>query len=172
MFLTVYPILPRRQVDLLLSDGVRLMGVENKKAVTTDPGEEPLTGPESCVTAFLLALHFQQCSHCITQCQAVQYLSCVVGCWCGFGSHGFTILPNGADIALHPACTFVCRSCTPTRLEIRDDNLNFPIQASKSPCVLMQTLKKGGWNLSPTPNQQKKNMNRNCSRHHDLNNNS
>jgi len=55
------------------------MGVENKKAVTTDPGEEPLTGPESCVTAFLLALHFQQCSHCITQNQVVQYLSCVVG---------------------------------------------------------------------------------------------
>ena len=55
------------------------MGVENKKAVTTDPGEEPLTGPESCVTAFLLALHFQQCSHCITQCQVVQYLSCMVG---------------------------------------------------------------------------------------------
>jgi len=59
------------------------MGVENKKAVTTDPGEEPLAGPESCVTAFLLALHFQQCSHCITQCQAVQYLSCLVGCWWG-----------------------------------------------------------------------------------------
>jgi hypothetical protein len=25
----------------------------------------------------------------------------------------------------------------PTRLGIRDDNLNFPIQASKSPCVLV-----------------------------------
>jgi hypothetical protein len=49
------------------------MGVENKKAVTTDPGEEPLTGPESCVTAFLLALHFQQCSHCITHFQRMQH---------------------------------------------------------------------------------------------------
>ena len=62
MFLTVYPILPRRQVDLLLSDGVRLMGVENKKAVKSDPGEKtpqlvadalPHSGSGSGLTAHL-----------------------------------------------------------------------------------------------------------------------
>ena len=65
-----------------------------------------------------------------------------VGCWCGFGFHGLTILPNGADIALHPACTFVCRPCTPTRLgTVRGNGLIVPAHAylgcrDQSPCVL------------------------------------
>ena len=65
-----------------------------------------------------------------------------VGCWCGFGSHGFTILPNGADMALHPACTFVCRPCTPTRLgTVRGNGLIVPAHAylgcqDQSPCVM------------------------------------
>jgi hypothetical protein len=44
------------------------------------------------------------------------YSASVTSCWCGFGFHGLTIFPNGADMALHPACTFVFRPCTPTRL--------------------------------------------------------
>ena len=38
------------------------------------------------------------------------------GCWCGVWFYGLTILPDGADMALHPACALFFRPFTPTRL--------------------------------------------------------
>ena len=46
----------------------------------------------------------------------------------GVGANQQRKTPNGAN------------PFPPTRLKIRDDNLNFPIQASKSPCVLMKKV--------------------------------
>ena len=42
-------------------------------------GTAPQSGSEFDLTAFLLGFHAKQCSHCITQNQVVQYLSCMVG---------------------------------------------------------------------------------------------
>ena len=135
---TVYPFLPRRQVNLLLTDGVRQFRESKKKAVNETPLEHntfwvlPPQRGRDFINDSLVQVPRQTSDQSVsTRINTCQYPFKKYGCWCSHEAVVFSTLKGKAYNGANPLHTNTAEDCSCGIAK------QLGVYPQQSPCVLM-----------------------------------